>query len=624
MSRGQRRPPSVSPEVGRVGKPIDRRSFVQTSGGILLAASTLSGCTDKLPPALLIQAPTADPSQCTISVSPASVPVAGVATLTLQAKDATGANLTAGGDTVAFTATGGTSAGTISATTDHGDGTYTATYTGTTAGTAQTIHANINGSSVTTTLPTVTVTAAVASPDPTKCTVTAAPTTIAVAGTSTLTLQAKDSTGTNLTVGGAVVVFTASGGTATGTISATTDHGNGTYTATYTATGAGSAQTIHATINSSAVTTTLPTVTVTAAAVPDPTKCTVTASPATISISSASLLTLQAKDNTGANITTGGATVVFSASGGTSTGSISSTTDHGDGTYTANYTGTAAGTAQTIGATINGAAVTTTMPTVTVSSSFVAPDIVNNESFESGWGRFKNWSGGTPFGNGTAQDDLVIATDYFYAGTHSMRRNWTANNAADVGSQCAVTGLTGMDRVWVRFYFRFGTLTPSNVGIITTYWKFSRWYNGGLGVNNMGGLFIAQGSDCFCFVGGGENSDICTTIGLKQAQACDGNWHSLEYDYWRNGDPSGWPSAGFWFDGQPQYAELNGHSTIKYYGAGNVSYWDAAGRLQFGMRSNSLKMTDVEWLATLNANNGTTGQVNLDLVAISSLGRIGP
>jgi hypothetical protein len=382
MSRRREPPPLIPPGTPRAGDRIGRRTFVQTAGGILIATSGLSGaCQDKLP--VLAAAPVPpDPAKSTVTVSAASVTVGGTTTLTLQAKDSSGNNLTTGGATVVFTASGGTATGTISATTDHGNGTYSAVYTATGAGTAQTIGATINGVAVTTTGPTVLVTAPVQTPDPTKCTMSTSAASVTVGGTATLTLQAKDSSGNNLTAGGATVVFSASGGTSTGTVSATTDHANGTYTAVYTATGAGTAQTIGATINGSAVTTTAPTVTVTAAAqTPDATKCTVTAAPASVSVGGTATLTLQAKDSTGTNLTAGGATVVFSASGGTSTGTVSATTDNGNGTYTAIYTGTAAGTAETIGATINGATVTTTMPTVTVTAGFASPDLLN-ASFE--------------------------------------------------------------------------------------------------------------------------------------------------------------------------------------------------------------------------------------------------
>jgi hypothetical protein len=69
---------------------------------------------------------------------------------------------------------------------------------------------------------------------------------------------------------------------------------------------------------------------------------------------------LQAKDANGNNLTSGGLTVVFSASGGTSTGTISATTDNLNGTYTATFTGVTAGTATTISATINASPVTDT------------------------------------------------------------------------------------------------------------------------------------------------------------------------------------------------------------------------------------------------------------------------
>ena len=83
-------------------------------------------------------------------------------------------------------------------------------------------------------------------------------------------------------------------------------------------------------------------------------------------------LRLQGKDASGADITTGGATVVFNRSGGSSTGSIGATADSGNGVYTAVFTGVIAGTATTIGATINGAPVTSTLPTIAVSPGAIS------------------------------------------------------------------------------------------------------------------------------------------------------------------------------------------------------------------------------------------------------------
>lgn len=617
MSRRREPPPLVPPppsptEFG-AGKVIGRRVFVRTAGGILVAASGLgAACADKVAAAVQ-QPPVPDPGKSTVTAAPSSIRITGTSTLTLQAKDASGAKLTTGGATVLFTASGGTASGTISSTIDHGDGTYTAVYTGTGAGTAQTIGATINGAAVTTTMPSVAVTAAAQAPDPTKCTVTAAPASISIGGTATLTLQAKTSSGANLTSGGAVVAFSAIGGTSAGAISATTDNGDGTYTAVYTGTAAGTAQTIGATINGAAVTTAMPTVTVTAiVAVPDPTKSTVTAAPATVAVSATATITLQAKDSTGANIGVGGATVTFSASGGTSTGTISAVTDNGNGTYTATFTATAAGTATTIGATLNGAAVTTTMPTLTVSAGgFQAPDIIPNFSFESGFTPYFN-DGGAGQVSGAVIDGTLA-----YAGTHSAKYAFSPASG-DSGATMYSEASGSYDRLWVRVYMR---LTAQ----VTTTWKFIRFYNPSISGGGKGGIWIdgSTGNGIICVGWDEEDQAIITTIGLTQAQVIDGNWHSLEVDFQRNGGSTGFPEASFWWDGNPQYAEYNGHSTVNYYGSGNQSSW-INGRINAGQRAASDQIAVIEWMGTLNGGNTASGQCNLDYVGVSSLGRIGP
>jgi uncharacterized protein YjdB len=88
-------------------------------------------------------------------------------------------------------------------------------------------------------------------------------------------------------------------------------------------------------------------------------------------------LTLHAKDAFGNDLTAGGRSVVFSVTGGTSTGTIGPTVDHGDGTYTARFTGVLAGTASTIGATIDGTPVTSApLPTIAVLAGAVAQVVV--------------------------------------------------------------------------------------------------------------------------------------------------------------------------------------------------------------------------------------------------------
>ena len=97
----------------------------------------------------------------------------------------------------------------------------------------------------------------------------------------------------------------------------------------------------------------------------------------------------------------------------------------------------------------------------------------------------------------------------------------------------------------------------------------------------------------------------------------DGKWHSIQVDYWRNGDPSGQPSVAFWFDG----AKLQG-APIEYAGSGNNSVWKS-GRLYAGERAKTNQLGYMEWLATLNAGNTTTGQINIDRVSYSTTGPIG-
>lgn len=183
--------------------------------------------------------------------------------------------------------------------------------------------------------------------------------------TVTLRLQGKDGAGNDITTGGANVVFTRTGGSSTGSIGATADGSNGVYTAVFTGVLSGTATTIGATINGSPVTTALPTISV-SPGVLSAAGSVVTVSNGTVASGAAVTLRLQGKDAAGNNVAAGGATVVFSASGGTSTGNVSTTADSGTGVYTATFTGVLAGTATSIGATADGSPVTTGQPALVV------------------------------------------------------------------------------------------------------------------------------------------------------------------------------------------------------------------------------------------------------------------
>ncbi len=346
-------------------------TYTATFTGVLAgAATTIHATINGAPVATTLPSVAVTPGVISaatslVFVSNDTIGAGGTATLTLQARDAAGNALTTGGATVAFTVSGGggTSTGTIGSTTDHANGTYTATFTAVTAGTPANIGATIGGTPVTSTLPTITVTPGSASPA--TSVVTVSNDTVASGAIVTLRLQAKDPSGNNLTSGGATVVFTATGGGSTGSISATADSGNGVYTATFTAVLAGTQTTIGATINAAAVTTTAPTVTVKPGTIAAATSV-VTASTDTLASGAIATLKLRAKDAAGNLLTTGGDSVVFTATGGGSTGSISVTADSGTGVYTATFTGLAAGTATTIHATVNGASVTSALPQMAV------------------------------------------------------------------------------------------------------------------------------------------------------------------------------------------------------------------------------------------------------------------
>jgi hypothetical protein len=231
-----------------------------------------------------------------------------------------------------------------------------------------------------------------------------------------------------------------------------------------------------------------------------------------------------------------------------------------------------------------------------------APDrLLDNASFESGFDGFTNWTGaGTPLG---VTRDSLLAAD----GRWSIKRTWTPNPTSDGGSQLLYKYSDGADRVWLRFYFR---LTAP----ITTIMKFARFY--GTNMNpNLGGLFIESGDGILGWGWDQENQALVMSIGLHESDVIDGRWHSIEVDYWRNGDPSGQPSAEFWFDDKHQ-----GLPDGACYG---TACW-RNGRLYAGTRANSTGLSYMEWLGTLNRGNTTTGQVNIDKVSYSTKGRIGP
>ena len=362
---------------GTFGPVTDNHNgtYTATFTGTLVGSNTItatinSDAVTTAAPSVTVTPGPIDPETSVVELSAPSVASGSSVTVTLQAVDANGNDLISGGATVAFAlGTSSSGQGTFSPVTDNRNGTYTATFTGTLVG-SNTITATINGLAVTTTAPAISVT--VGPIDPATSFVELSAPSVASGSSDTVTLQAVDAAGNDLTSGGATVAFAlgASSGDQ-GTFGSVTDNHNGTYTAAFTGTLVGS-NTITATINGHAVTTTAPPVTVTPGPIDRATSF-VELSASSVASGSAVTVTLQAVDADGNDLTSGGATVAFSlgsTSGGQ--GTFSSVTDNHNGTYTASFTGTLAGS-NTVTATINGHAVTTAAPAISVTVGPIDP-----------------------------------------------------------------------------------------------------------------------------------------------------------------------------------------------------------------------------------------------------------
>ncbi len=286
----------------------------------------------------------ASPATSSISLPANKVAAGSSVTVTLQARDAAGNKETTGGLSVVFELAGGEGKGTFSTATDKGNGTYAATFAGSVAG-ANAITATIGGQSLTTASPKVTIVPGAASPATSQ--VSASSTLVQAGSAITLTLQAIDADENKETSGGLRVAFElVSAAGARGVFGAVRDDKNGAYTATFIGTTAGS-NSIAATIGGKLVAATAPIV-----VTPGPVslvKSIVTLSAAKVAIGDAVAVTLQAKDAYGNYETAGGLIVAFalaSAKGGQ--GTISAVTDNSNGTYTATFKATAAGTNEII------------------------------------------------------------------------------------------------------------------------------------------------------------------------------------------------------------------------------------------------------------------------------------
>ncbi|MDZ7632023.1 MAG: glycoside hydrolase family 44 protein [Gemmatimonadaceae bacterium] len=197
--------------------------------------------------------------------------------------------------------------------------------------------------------------------------------TVIVDSTVTISVVPRDAAGSALGTGQTVVLSLLGGSGASsgalGTVSyQATDS---SYRATFTATGAGSANTVRATVNGTALSTTRTITVIVAPGVVVPSSP-VTLTPDTIPVSGVAQLVTTPLDGAGRKLGPG-QTVSIALSGGSSTATVGAVSyASADSSYRAGITGVTAGTATTVTTTVNGVALSATRQ-LTVSAAAPPP-----------------------------------------------------------------------------------------------------------------------------------------------------------------------------------------------------------------------------------------------------------
>ncbi len=401
-------------------------------------------------------------SRSLISVSAASVSTGSQITVTFTGIDSQGNPVTQGGETIAFSLGGGTSTGTFSTVTDHGNGTYSAVFTAGAAGTPATISGTINGLAVTTTLPAVQVlsssaTTLVFTQDITGTPEAGQPLTVEVRALDTYGQVASTFSGTvSLTLNSA-----GNGATLGGTTSLNAVAGVAQFTG-LSISHAGAGYTLQAT--ASGLSATGAPFGVSAGSLSVATS-TVSLSTSALAAGGSITVTLTAKNPHGALITTGGAAVSFSTSP-SGVGTFSSVTDQNNGTYTASYSENYVGYAD-IMASINGVQVTSESPRVTITAGTATQIQLSNTPSATA-------SAGAPFGTAP-----VVAIRDAYG---NLVSNWATpvSVAAYTNSGCTTASAATLINASVTpssGIANFSGLTSQGIGVL--YLRFS---SGALGL----------------------------------------------------------------------------------------------------------------------------------------------
>jgi adhesin/invasin len=121
----------------------------QLAGTTTTLTATIDGATVTSPPVTVTVTPGDVSTQKSVfRASRATIAAGDSVELRLEAHDAAGNRITSGGRTVLFVIAGDDPGGVVGPTSDRGDGTYVARYTGTRAGATDTISARIDGTPI--------------------------------------------------------------------------------------------------------------------------------------------------------------------------------------------------------------------------------------------------------------------------------------------------------------------------------------------------------------------------------------------------------------------------------------------------------------------------------------------
>ncbi len=254
---------------------------------------------------------------------------------------------------------GGSSLGTFGGIQAREGGVYAIEFTARRAGTPAEVEIRINGEVPHGSAPKLTVV-----PGPVSLAqslVTVSPPSVRAGTGAKVVFKALDQLGNQLATGGLNVAFSINGGTSSGDFGPVTDHQDGTYSAEFTGLAAGGPSPVLAKVGGGGVTSPLPAVTVTAGAF-SPLMTQITASDAAVRSGENAEITIVAKDAYGNRINEGGQSFQLQLLDGTSTGAFGPVRDLQNGTYSAAFTGWAAGTPARITATSGGQTVGTSAP----------------------------------------------------------------------------------------------------------------------------------------------------------------------------------------------------------------------------------------------------------------------